>query len=70
MASEGLNLVALAQSEGVLVDAWTHCLATPAAGFSDGEWPAFAALMALRPDQITTDEAVATEAAWLVRTGG
>ena len=70
MAREGLDLVALAQAEGVLVDAWTHCLATPAAGFSEGEWPAFAALMALRPDQITTDEAVATEAAWLARTGG
>ena len=46
------------------MDAWTFTLADPSGGFSDREWQDFAALMALRPDQITTDEALATEAAW------
>lgn len=67
-ARQGLDMVALAHAEGVQVDAWTHGLATPETGFSDVEWREFAALMALRPDQITTDDAVATEAAWLART--
>lgn len=66
-ARQGLDMVALAHAEGVQVDAWTHCLTTPDAGFSEAEWLDFAALLALRPDQITTDEAVATEAAWLAR---
>ena len=62
--ARGLDLVALCHGEGVRVDAWTYTLGDPAAGFSDREWADFAALMALRPDQITTDEALATEAAW------
>ncbi len=67
LAAEGLNLVALSQAEGVRVDAWTHCLSVPALGFTKAEWHSFRALMALGPDQITTDEAIATEAAWCAR---
>ena len=63
-------LIAYLHAEGVQVDARTHCLATPQTGFSEAEWREFAALLTLRPDQITTDEAVATQAAWLARTGG
>ncbi|MDP3958828.1 MAG: glycerophosphodiester phosphodiesterase family protein [Pseudorhodobacter sp.] len=61
----GLDLVALCHSEGVKVDAWTYTLATPSRGFSEAEWAEFRAIMDLGPDQITTDEAVATEAAWV-----
>ncbi len=64
-ARVGLDMVALAHAEGVAVDAWTHKMATPTQGFSPSEAVEFAALMALKPDQITTDEPVATEAAWL-----
>lgn len=64
--SRGLDLVALCHAEGVKVDAWTYNLADPA-GFSDIEWRQFSSLMALGPDQITTDEAIATEAAWTAR---
>jgi glycerophosphoryl diester phosphodiesterase len=64
--ARGLDLVALCHAEGVKVDVWTYTLADPA-GFSDAEWDQFWALMALGPDQITTDEAVATEAAWIAR---
>jgi glycerophosphoryl diester phosphodiesterase len=60
----GLDLIALCQRHGTKVDAWTFTLADPAGGFSDEEWRDFSALMALRPDQISTDEAVATERAW------
>jgi glycerophosphoryl diester phosphodiesterase len=70
LAVQGLDLVALAQAEGVAVDAWTHRLTQPDMGFTEAEWPAFRALMALGPDQITTDEAVATEAAWRARREG
>lgn len=63
-ARKGLDMIALSHAEGVAVDAWTHRMAAPADGFSDAEWDDFAALLALRPDQITTDEPVATEAAW------
>ncbi len=66
----GLDMVALAHAEGVMVDAWTHQMADPARGFSDPEWVEFSALVALKPDQITTDEAVATEAAWNARLSG
>ncbi len=59
-----LDLIALCHKHGARVDAWTFTLADPAADFSDAEWQDFSALMALRPDQITTDEAVATERAW------
>jgi glycerophosphoryl diester phosphodiesterase len=66
LQARGLDLVALCHAEGVKVDAWTYTLADPA-GFSDAEWHQFSALMALGPDQITTDEAIATEAAWTAR---
>lgn len=63
-ADLGLDIIALSRAEGVKVDAWTHKFANPSAGFSEAEGQAFAKLLALKPDQITTDEPVATEAAW------
>lgn len=69
-AKEGLDLVALCASEDKLVDAWTFTLKDPQSGFSDAEWHDFSALMALKPGQITTDEAPATERAWLKRMAG
>ncbi|EJC83927.1 glycerophosphoryl diester phosphodiesterase [Rhizobium leguminosarum bv. trifolii WSM2297] len=63
-AREGLDLIGLCQDEGKRVDAWTFTLKDPEAGFSEEEWLNFSALMALKPDQITTDEAPATERAW------
>ncbi|MDO1582089.1 glycerophosphodiester phosphodiesterase [Rhizobium oryzicola] len=63
----GLDLIAVCHAESKLVDAWTFNLADPEAGFSDVEWQRFSALMALKPDQVTTDEAPATERAWLKR---
>lgn len=66
----GLDLVGLCHAEDVEVDAWTYTLAHPSTGFSAGEWHEFSTLVTLRPDQITTDEAVATEAAWLARHPG
>lgn len=69
-ARKGLDMVAMAHREGVQVDAWTHKMAAPAQGFSDAEWVEFAALMAVLPDQITTDEPLATEAAWVARVAG
>lgn len=69
-AKRGIDLIALCHRHGARVDAWTYTLADPAGGFSDAEWAEFSALMALRPDQITTDEAVATERAWVLRSGG
>lgn len=59
-----LDMVAMAHAEGVLVDAWTHRMASPDRGFTTTEAAEFAALMALKPDQITTDDAGATELAW------
>jgi glycerophosphoryl diester phosphodiesterase len=67
---QGLDMVALCHAEGVKVDAWTYTLADPSKGFSDQEWAQFQALMAMNPDQITTDEAVATETAWESRLKG
>jgi glycerophosphoryl diester phosphodiesterase len=64
-AGQGLDMVALCHAEGVKVDAWTYTLADPLAGFSSREWTQVQALMDLCPDQLTTDEAVATEAAWI-----
>ncbi len=64
---EGLDLIALCQAEGRKVDAWTFTLKSPATGFDEAEWHAFSALMALNPDQITTDEAPATERAYRAR---
>jgi hypothetical protein len=64
----GIDLIAIAHEHGVKVDAWTFTLEDPVGGFSDAEWAAFGALMALKPDQVTTDEAPATERAWHKRT--
>ncbi|MCV9967085.1 glycerophosphodiester phosphodiesterase family protein [Pararhizobium sp. BT-229] len=69
-AHDGLDMVSLCQSQGKRVDAWTFTLKNPAGGFSDAEWHDFSALMALKPDQITTDEAPATERAWSMRLAG
>lgn len=66
----GLDMIALCHAEGKLVDAWTYTLQDPAKGFSDEEWGQFSALMALRPDQVSTDEAIATERAWRQRVHG
>ncbi|WP_455273778.1 glycerophosphodiester phosphodiesterase [Rhizobium herbae] len=66
-ARDGLDMVSLCQSEGKRVDAWTFTLKNPTGGFSDAEWHDFSALMALKPDQITTDEAPATALAWSKR---
>lgn len=63
-ARDGLDLVGLCHDAGRLVDAWTFNLKTPDAGFDEAEARSFSALMALKPDQITTDEPVATERAW------
>ncbi|CAN7737406.1 glycerophosphodiester phosphodiesterase [Rhizobium leguminosarum] len=63
-ANQGLDMIALCQDEGKRVDAWTFTLKDPDTGFSEEEWLGFSALMALKPDQITTDEALATERAW------
>jgi hypothetical protein len=69
-AKAGLDMIALCHSEGKRVDAWTFTLKDPDGGFNDTEWTKFSALMALKPDQITTDEAPATERAWLRRMAG
>ncbi|MBP2449319.1 glycerophosphodiester phosphodiesterase [Rhizobium leguminosarum] len=66
-AKDGLDMIGLCQDEGKRVDAWTFTLKDPEAGFSEEEWKNFQALMALKPDQITTDEAPATERAWRQR---
>lgn len=63
-AKAGLDMIGLCHDAGKLVDAWTFNLRNPDAGFDEGEARDFAALMALKPDQITTDEAPATECAW------
>ena len=65
----GLDLIGLCHAEGRRVDAWTYNLADPIAGFNDHEWRDFLTLLSLRPDQITTDEALATETAWKERVG-
>jgi glycerophosphoryl diester phosphodiesterase len=62
-----MDLIALCHDHSAKVDAWTYTLTDPVAGFSDAEWGEFSALMALGPDQITTDEPVATERAWFQR---
>lgn len=69
-AKAGLDIIALCHSEAKLVDAWTFTLKDRDGGFSDTEWTNFSALVALKPDQITTDEALATERAWLKRMAG
>lgn len=63
-AADGLDLIGLCHDAGKLVDAWTFNLKDPDAGFDAEEAKNFAALIALKPDQITTDEPIATERAW------
>jgi len=65
----GLDLVAICRGQGRQVDAWTFTPANPAEGFTDAEWRAFSRLLELGVDQITTDDAVATEAAYARRVG-
>lgn len=67
---DGLDLIDICRAEGRLVDAWTFTLKQPDAGFDDEEWASFSALMALKPDQVTTDEAPATARAWARRVAG
>ncbi|WP_064696666.1 glycerophosphodiester phosphodiesterase [Rhizobium aegyptiacum] len=69
-AKDGLDMIGLCRDEGKRVDAWTFTLKDPDFGFSEPEWRDFSALMALKPDQITTDEAPATERAWRRRMAG
>lgn len=63
----GLDLVDICRSEGKRVDAWTFTPRQPGNGFSDREWDWFSALLEFGVDQITTDEAVATEHAYWLR---
>lgn len=65
--ASGLDLVALCHSKGRTVDAWTFNLQNRDLGFSSEEWRQFASLLDLRVDQITTDEAPATERAMQLR---
>ena len=67
---DGIDMVSLGRSEGKRVDAWTFTLRSPTSGFSDAERHDFSALMALKPDQVTTDEATATARAWSNRAPG
>lgn len=69
-ARDGLDMISLCRSENKRVDAWTFTLKSPETGFTDAEWHDFSALMVLKPDQITTDEAPATERAWAKRVAG
>ncbi|MBP2548632.1 glycerophosphoryl diester phosphodiesterase [Neorhizobium galegae] len=66
-SAQGLDLISLCHAHGCKVDAWTFNLQNAETGFSDEEWAHFSALMALKPDQVTTDEAPATERAWAAR---
>lgn len=66
---QGLDLVALCHDHGVKVDCWTFNLAAPTQGFSDQESADFRALIAMGPDQITTDDALAIETAWIGQNG-
>jgi glycerophosphoryl diester phosphodiesterase len=63
----GLDLVGLCRNRGCKVDAWTFNMRNRAAGFDDAEWANFSALIQMKPDQITTDEAPATERAFAKR---
>jgi glycerophosphoryl diester phosphodiesterase len=63
----GIDLVDICHDAGRRVDAWTYTLADPIAGFSDREWREFSRLLELEVDQITTDEALATERAFEAR---
>lgn len=66
-AAEGLDLIALCHAHDRRVDAWTWNPANPQAGFDNDEWRGFCALVALRPDQITTDECQRIEQVWTER---
>lgn len=68
--ADGIDLVRICHDHGARVDAWTFTLADPDGGFSDDEWQKLERLLELGIDQITTDEAVATERAYLLRMGG
>jgi len=61
-ATDGLDMVALCRESGCRVDAWTFTPADPE-GLSDAETETLRRLLALRPDQITTDEAILLEQA-------
>ncbi|WP_105400278.1 glycerophosphodiester phosphodiesterase family protein [Neorhizobium sp. T7_12] len=63
-AKDGLDLIGLCHDADRLVDAWTFNLKNPDAGFDEAEARSFSALIALKADQVTTDEPVATERAW------
>ena len=63
----GLDLVGVCHDHGIKVDAWTFNLADPQHGFSDKEWSHLLRLLELGVDQITTDEATATEDAYRKR---
>lgn len=63
---EGLDLVALCHAEGKLVDAWTFTPPNIGAGLTAAEAAQLRTLAGLKPDQITTDEAIALEQAWLM----
>jgi Glycerophosphoryl diester phosphodiesterase len=65
--ADGIDLIGICHDHGALVDAWTFNPANPEAGFSDEEWEKFSALLELGADQITTDEAIATERAYRAR---
>ncbi|MCT7373944.1 glycerophosphodiester phosphodiesterase [Chelativorans salis] len=69
VAAEGIDLIGICHDEGARVDAWTFNLANPEEGFSDGEWRGFSRLLELGADQISTDEAIATERAYMPRLG-
>jgi glycerophosphoryl diester phosphodiesterase len=66
---EGIDVVKICHGEGKKVDAWTFNLANPEKGFDDCEWRDFRKLLELGVDQITTDEAIATESAYERRVG-
>lgn len=68
-AGEGLDLIGLCHDAGKLVDAWTFNMQSPATGFDAEEARHFTALMTLKPDQVTTDEPIATERAWAAIAG-
>lgn len=61
---DGLDMVALCRAEGKQVDAWTFTPRDIGAGLNAKESEQLQAIVALKPDQITTDEAVALQQAW------
>jgi len=65
--ADGIDLIRICHDHGALVDAWTFNPADPEGGFSDDEWRKFSRLLELGADQITTDEAIATEQAYRSR---